>query len=124
MRTMKLEIDGEMKDVLVFESMWEYIQHYDSDITHYRYTGQYTQERIIRSFKPIDDVTFSTHSSDMVEIEGEYFQRVWWGESETCVVPEADLMAQFWTVYEWGGAEYECTGAIYQAEEDAREEVA
>ena len=126
MKTMRLEVDGEMKDVLVFDSMWDYISHYGSDITYYALDpAPYTGEKIIGGFKPVEDVNFGTHSSDMIEIEGAYYQHVNWGEDDYSMIPEADLEAEFWTVYEWDGVGgYNSTGAIFQTEEEARKKVA
>ena len=125
MRTMKVEIDGKMRDVFVFEGMWEYISYYGSDITHYALDPYpFRGEKIIVAFRPINDEDFSTRSSDMLEIDSSYCQYVNWGEDDYCMIPEADLEAEFWTVYEWDGiGGYNSTGAIFQTEEEARKEV-
>jgi hypothetical protein len=124
MRTKNIEVDGKMVEAQIFDSMWEYVSHYGSDITHYRKQIPNEGAKIALPFRPIDDVEFSTHSSDLVEIDGIAYQRVWWGEAEVCMIPEADLTAALWAVYEWDDCMYAATGAIFQTEEEARKEVA
>ena len=126
MRTIKIQVDGKEHEAQVFKGMWEYIDHYGSDITHYALDpAPYQGEKITGGFKPIEDVDFGTHSSDLVEIDGKYYQHVNWGEEEYALIPEADLEAEFWTVYEWNGKTgYDCTGQIFQTEEEAQKEVA
>lgn len=121
MQTMKLEIDGKMQDVQVFASMWEYISHYGSDITitHYRKQIAKDGEKIVLPFRPIDDVEFSTYSSEQVEIDGVCYQRVFWGESGISLIPERGLTATLWAIYEWDDCMYAATGEIFPTEEQA-----
>lgn len=125
MKKMNLEIDGEMKDCLVFDSMWEYLEFYGTDITHYALDpAPYTGEMIIGKFKPIEDVDFGTPSSERVEIDEKFYQHVNWGEEEYTMIPESGLEAEFWTVYEWDGESgYICTGQIFQTREEAETEI-
>lgn len=127
MKTVRLEINCEMKDVLVFESMWEYLEYFGATVEDYVLSPHENEgEKIVDSFKPIEDTNFGTFSSDMVEIEGEYYQHVNWGENEYSMIPEASLEAEFWLVYEWNVklSGYDTRGQIFQTEEEARKEVA
>lgn len=119
MKTMNIEIEGKETSVVIFGSMWEYIDHYGSDITHYRKQIAKVGEMVVLPFRPIDDVEFSTYSSEQVEVEGTLYQRVFWGESEYCLVPERDLTATLWAMYRWDGCMYAATGEIFQTEEQA-----
>lgn len=124
MQTIQMEKDGKAVQALVFESLWEYVSHYGSDITHYALDpAPFEGERIVGSFKPIEDVDFGVSSE--VDIDGVYYRHVNWGEDDYCLIPEADLEAVFWTVYEWDGkGGYACLGMIFQTEEEALKEVA
>ena len=123
MKTMKLEIDGKMKDVQIFEYMWEYINHYGSDITHYELSPFPSEDkRIIGEFAPVDDVDFGV--KDTYEIDGQSFIHVNWGENEVSLIPEDDLNATFWTTYDWVRKnDFSCTGKIFQTRDEALAEI-
>lgn len=123
MRTMKIEIDGEMKDARVFESMWDYIDENGATVEDYLLSpAEFEGERIVRAFRPVDDVFFGTSSQDQVLIGDQYYQHVNWGEDEYCLIPEGDVDAKFWIVYEWNEkkGEYWTHGQIFESEEKAK----
>ena len=128
MQTIEMEIDGGKKTVLVYESMWEYLEHFGATVEDYRLIPHaYEGERIIGSFQPIEDGYFHTSSRDQAEIEGKIYQHVNWGEEGYALIPEADLMTTLWTIYEWMGDRfegYESLGMIFQTREEAEKEVA
>ena len=126
MRTTEMEIEGEIKTVQIFDSMWEYIQHYGATVEDYQLSpASFEGERKVGCFKPIDDVFFGTASADMVDIEGVYYSHVNWGEDEYALVPESDLEAEFWLVWEWNEklSGYDTRGAIYKSKEEAEKEM-
>ena len=128
MQTIKIEIGGEKKkDALVFDSMWEYIDHYGASVEDYQQSpAPFEGDKKVGSFKPIDDVFFGTASADMVEIDGKYHQHVNWGEDEYCLIPEADLEAELYLIWEWNQkiSGYDTRGQIFQTREEAEKEAA
>jgi len=127
MQTIEMEIDGGKKTVLVFESMWEYLEHFGATVEDYARSPEPDHgEKFVGDFKPIDDVFFGTHSGDMVVIDGKYYQHVNWGEDEYALVPESDLESKFYLIWERnekiGG--YDTRGQIFQTREEAEKEVA
>jgi len=119
---MNIEINGQTKNALIFDSMWEYVSHFGATVEDYRFSpALYEGEKKIGSFKPIDDEFFGTHSSDMVELDGTYFQHVNWGEDEYSMIPEGDMDAEFCLVWEWNARlrGYVTRGQIFRTEEDA-----
>lgn len=126
-KTTEIEMGGKKQTAQIFASMWEYIQHYGATVEDYELIPhEFEGEKIVGSFKPVDDVLFVTNSSDMVEIDGEYYQHVNWGEDDYCMIPEGEVDVEFWTVYRWneklGG--YQAIGEIYRTEEEAQKEMA
>ena len=123
MRQMKIEIDGEMRDVEVFESMWAYVDEYGATVEDYVLSpAEFDGEKLVRSFRPVDDSFFGTSSQDMVQIGDLYYQHVNWGEDEYCLIPESEVDASLWIVYEWNAkrSEYWTQGQIFETEEEAR----
>lgn len=113
-----------MQNALVFGSMAEYLDHFGTTVEDYRLVPRaFEGEKIVGCFRPFEDPAFHTSSSSIVAIEGKYYQHVNWGEEEYALIPEADLMATFWTVYDWMGERfegYESTGEIFCTEVEAR----
>lgn len=121
-RILDIEVNGETKHAHVFASMWEYIQFFGASVEDYVLSPEENEgDRIVRSFKPVDDPFFSTFSSDMANIDGEYYQHVNWGEDEYAMIPEGDLDVSFWFIYEWTAniSGYWTNGNIYRTKEAA-----
>ena len=117
----KIEIDG--NEVMLFESMWEYISHFGATVEDYELApAPRTGEKKVGSFRPVDDVFFCVSpSSEMIEHEGVLYQNVNWGEEELCFIPENDINAEFFMIWEWNEklSGYDTRGAIYQTTENA-----
>ncbi|MDD4352601.1 MAG: hypothetical protein PHU71_06550 [Candidatus Gracilibacteria bacterium] len=122
-----LEIDGEVKNALVFGSMWEYLEYFGTTVEDYRLVPrEFEGEQIVGKIYPIDDGYFHTSSRDQVEINGTCYQHVNWGEEEYSLIPELELMSGFWTIYDWMGDKfngYESIGEIFRTKEDARRNI-
>jgi len=125
MRNMKIEIADEMKDVQVFESMWDYVDHYGSDITHYVIEPCHSeQDKFVEEIVVSDDVDFGAH--DTYEIGGREYIHVNWGENEICMIPYDDLDEILYTIFERSRKEgrktrFVSTGQIFETEDEARE---
>lgn len=134
MRTMKLEIDGKMKDCLIFGSMWEYIEHFGATVEDYQLSpAPHEEEKWVGEFKPIDDEFFGTASADQIDIpeiapdpKYPYYQHVNWGEDEYALIPEGELEAKFYMIWEWNEiiSGYDTRGQIFQTREDAEKAMA
>lgn len=125
-------VDG--KDALVFESMKEYLEYFGATVEDYELRPTtYEGERMVRSFRPVNDVNFGTHSADMIALpdlaedpEYPYFQHVNWGEDEYCLIPEGDVDAMFYLVWEWNPklSGYDTRGEIFFSREEAEKAAA
>lgn len=122
MNTMNLEIAGKETSVVLFDSMWEYIDHYGATVEEYELTPHENEGKcIIGAFKPVDDVFFHVAAWESAEVDGALYQHVNWGEEEYAMIPEGDIEVEFWTLYYWrekiGG--YVSGGEIFRTEEQA-----
>ena len=127
MRTMKLEIDGKTEEVQIFDSMWEYIDHHGATVEDYQLSpASHEEKKKIGSFKPVDDVFFHVGSSyDWKTIDRKVYAHVNWGEDEYVLIPEDDIDAEFYLIWEWNEriSGYDTRGQIFQTEEEARKAI-
>lgn len=110
-------------DAFIFLSMKEYLDYFGATVEDYELSPhEYEGNTIVKPFKPVEDTRFSTHSNEMETIDGIVFQHVNWGEEKYCMIPEADINTEFWTVYEWVPklSGYASTGEIFETEKEAR----
>jgi hypothetical protein len=116
----RMEIDGTEEEVQIFDSMFEYLDYYGSDISGYETQSNSKKRFIAESFKPSDDGDF--HLKEDIQIEGTWYTRVNWGESEICLIPTRDIGAELWTIYVQGEHnQYSNYGSmIFETEEEAQ----
>ena len=123
MRTVKIEIDGEETEVQVFDSMWEYATLWD--ITHYALDPAPDEgERIIDSWKPIDDVDCSImNDGNAIAVDGKSYLWLNAGENEISLIPEDEVEYEFYAIYSRTKTGYQATGQIFESREEAEKEV-
>ena len=119
----RIEIVGEMEEVQIFDSTFEYLDYYDSDISGYETQSNTEKKFIAESFKPSDDGDFQIKED--LQVDGTWYTRVNWGEPEICLIPTKDLGAELWTIYVQGeGNQYSNYGSmIFETEEEAQKKV-
>jgi len=126
MKTARIEIDGEMKDVNVFESVFEYTDFYGSDITHYLEDyHEHEDEYTIGSFNLLEDSDFIADIENPIYLNDpkKAYVSVNWGELDNSYIPLSALYQELYTIYKANDAKdgRTCTGMIFKTENEAQE---
>jgi hypothetical protein len=117
----RIEIDGTEEEVQLFENMFEYVDYYGSDITHYTIGRDSDKEFIVDAESFVEDVDFVL--GDSIEYEGETYEKVNWGEEEESYINEKGLYQTIYSIYQKteNGEYHNYNSLIFESEEDAQE---
>lgn len=101
MKTRTIEIDGEMKEVYLYESLAEYVE--DTVLANSPYKTDSDEPYIIREFdlrKIFDDIRFNRiEFFEDYNIDGKQYIRVNWGEEEICMIQDSGF-GMYYAVYQ------------------------
>jgi hypothetical protein len=97
----RIEIKGEMKKVWIFDSMFEYLATFGSNISGYTLHVISEDKYIVNGFKPSADSNF--HVLDVYEYYGKSYTHVNWGELEICLIPSNQVDEELFTIYKIEG---------------------
>lgn len=117
----RIEIDGEMKDVELYDDMYDYVTTYGADISHYNPLHREDEEKfVVDDVCIVSDPDFMTYES--IEIEGEEYIRVNWGESEKSYIKEAGVGETLWAIWQNNGEGeyYNYRSMFFETEEEAQ----
>lgn len=116
----RIMIDGNEEEVQLFENMFEYVDYYGSDISHYTIGRNSEDEFIVDAECYVEDVDFVI--GDEIEYNGETYTKVNWGENETCFINKKGLYQTLYSIYQKteGGEYHNYNSLIFSSEEEAQ----
>jgi hypothetical protein len=116
----RIMIDGNEEEVQLFENMFEYVDYYGSDISHYTIGQDKEKEFIVDAECFVEDVDFVI--GDEIEYEGEKYIKVNWGEQENSYINEKRLYQTLYSIYrKTEEGEYQnFKSLIFSSEEEAQ----
>lgn len=94
----RIEIDGEEKDALLFDDLFEYVTYFGSDISHYSIMASDERNFVYDEEDFIEDADFFL--GDSIEYEGETYRNVNWGEEEESYINEKRLYQPLYSIYQ------------------------
>ncbi len=117
----RIEIDGTEEEVQLFENMFEYVDYYGSEISHYVIGRNSEKEFIVDAESFVEDVDFIL--GDSIEYEGETYTKVNWGEKEESYINEGGLYQTLYSIYKKSedGEYHNYNSLIFESEEEAQE---
>jgi len=116
----RIEIDGEIKDVLLFDDLFEYVTYFGSDISHYTIGRDLEEKFIVEEEYLLDDVDFKI--GDIIEVNGKEYVNVNWGEEQTSFINDSGYCQDLYSIYQKvGNGEYHnFQSMFFTTEEDAQ----
>jgi hypothetical protein len=118
----RIEIDGEIKHVELFDDMYDYVSSSGADISHYYPLHRENDNKfVVESVDIVSDPDLMTYET--IEIDGEDYVRVNWGEQEKSYIKESGLGQTLWTIWQNNGKNeyYNYRSLFFETEDEARE---
>ncbi|MDD4378142.1 MAG: hypothetical protein PHH48_08395 [Eubacteriales bacterium] len=121
MEIIQIEIDGEMEEVQLFDSMFGYLDYYGSDISTYMLHMIADENYIVNGFRPEEDGNFYINGE--YEYDGKSYTRINWGEIEICFIPSNQVSKELFTIYvkEDENVYHNYKSMIFETEEEAQQ---
>ena len=118
MITLKIYFDGIIKDVQIFNNLFEYVKLYNKNINKFKVKSDINSKFIISKIKPIDNDFFIINQN--IKINGVEYTIINWGEEEINVIPDHGVNEEFWAIFVQKNNKYVSNGMVFETKEEAQ----
>lgn len=113
----KIYLDGIIRNIQVFDNLFEYVKFYYKNINKIKIKPEDNSNFIVSKIKPIDNDFFIINQN--IKINENQYTIINWGEEEINVIPDYGVNEEFWAIFVKKNNKYVSNGMIFETKEEA-----